>query len=323
MPIYLEALGHVDPIVSIEIKSRIEGELTGVYFRQGQEVKQGDLLFTIDPRLYEAALREAKGTLEEQIAKLAISQEKVKRYQLLARDEYYSQIDYESLQADLAANRGLVDQSQGAVDRATIDLNYCKIYAPIDGLLGILRVDYGNLVADDGSQSLVTLNQMAPIFVTFSIPEVQLPLIQKNRSSTPLKTLAAYEDFHGEVFEGKLEILDNQVDPGTGMIRLRSTFSNDKRQLWPGQFIRTRLILTTQQNALVIPYTAIQLTLNGPTVFVASDDMTVEQRPVKLGMRQEDEVIVLEGLHPGETVVLEGQLNLSSGAKIYVPKALQ
>src|SRR5579872_2669643 len=177
-PILIEALGHVDAITAIDIRSRIEGELTGVYFTQGQEVKKGDLLFTVDPRPYQAALKQAEATLEENLAILALAEEKVKRYMILAKDEYYSQIDYETLQSNYAAAAAVVKQNQAQVDSALINLDYCWIYAPIDGMTGILQVDFGNLVGAAGSQPsqpLITLNQMAPIFVTFAVPEFQLP----------------------------------------------------------------------------------------------------------------------------------------------------
>lgn len=322
MPIFIEALGHVESITSIDIRSRIEGELTGVFFKQGQEVKKGDLLFTIDPKPYEAALREAQGSLEQSLANLALAEEKVKRYKILAKDEYYSQIDYETLQANFAANLALVQQNQGALDTAKINLDYCWIYAPIDGMLGVLNVDYGNLIAapDGTSTPLITLNQMAPIFVTFSIPECQLPHLQRAYRKQELKVLACYDHFEKETFAGTLYMLDNQVDPQTGMIKLRAAFPNEDRALWPGQFVRTRLILSMMQSAVVIPSTAIQLTLSEPIVFVVKENNTVEQRTVKLGQREGNEIIVLEGIKGGERIVLEGQINLYNGAKIFVPK---
>lgn len=322
MPLYLEGIGHVESITSIEIRSRIEGELTGVFFTQGQEVKKGDLLFTIDPKPYEAAYKQAKGTLEQSLANLALAEEKVKRYRLLAQDEYYSQIDYETLQSNFAATLALVQQNQAQLDSAAINLDYCKIYAPIDGLTGILQVDYGNLIGADG-KVLVTLNQIAPIFVTFSLPEIYLPQIQKQirENTEPLKVLCAYETFQGELFEGSLYMLDNAVDTQTGMVKLRGTFPNTKRELWPGQFIRTRLLLKVQKDTVVIPYKAIQMTLNGPTVFVVTEQQTVEQRFVKLGQRTDDQIIVLEGVQANETVALDGQINLFSGAKVKIKGA--
>ncbi|HSX11557.1 MAG TPA: efflux RND transporter periplasmic adaptor subunit [Chlamydiales bacterium] len=316
-PIFIEALGHVDSITAINIKSRIEGELTGVYFTQGAEVKRSDLLFTIDPRPYQAALKEAQAILDQSLADLALATEKLKRYRTLANDEYYSQIDYETLQANYASTSAQVEQNRARVDSALINLNYCWIYAPIDGMMGILQVDFGNLVADDGA-TLSTLNQMAPIYVTFAIPEFQLPQIQKYNRQGTLKVLAAYEDFKDEVFEGKLLMLDNSVDPNTGMITLRAIFENTKRELWPGQFIRTRLVLHLVSNAVIIPYTAVQLTLSGPVIFVIKEDNTVEQRSIKLGQREDENIIVMEGLKAGEKIVTEGQLNLFAGAKVAI-----
>ena len=322
VPIFLETLGHVESITSIEIRSRTEGELTGVFFTQGQEVKKGDLLFTIDSKPYEASVREAKGTLEQSLANLALSEEKVKRYKFLAKEEYYSQIDYETLQANFAANTALVQQNQAALDNAKIDLDYCWIYAPIEGMMGILNIDYGNLVAapNGNSDPLVTLNQMTPIYVTFSIPENQLPQVQRFYKKQELRTIAAYERFEEEVFEGKLFMLDNTVDEKTGMIKLRSIFGNENRSLWPGQFVRIRLVLETLPNAIAIPFSAVQITLSDPIVFVVKPDQTVEQRTVKLGPRTGDEIVVLQGVKEGEQVVLEGQINLYSGAKIFIAK---
>ncbi len=321
-PIFIEALGHVDPITTIEIRSRIEGELTGVYFTQGQEVKKGDLLFTIDPRPYQAALKQAEAALEENLAVLALAEEKVKRYMILAKDEYYSQIDYETLQSNAAASAAQVKLNQAQVDSALINLDYCWIYAPIDGMTGILQIDFGNLVGATGSQpsqTLIVFNQMAPIFVTFSIPEFQLPKIQQADRNKTLKVLAAYEDFTQEVFEGKLFMMDNGVDPATGMIKLRGIFENSKRELWPGQFIRNRLVLSTVPNAVLIPYTAIQLTQNGPVVFIVKEDDTIEQRSVKLGQREDDNIIILDGVKAGERLAVEGQINLFTGVHVYVP----
>lgn len=316
-PIFIEALGHVDSITAINIRSRIEGELTGVFFTQGQEVKKNDLLLTIDPKPYQATLKEAQATLEQNLANLALASEKVKRYRTLAMDEYYSQIDYETLQANYASTAALVEQNRAQVDSALINLNYCWIYAPIDGMMGLLQIDFGNLVAADGDP-LTTLNQMTPIYVTFSVPEFQLPQIQKYNRGGNLKVLAAYEDFTGEVFNGKLFMVNNSVDTNTGMITLRALFENGKRELWPGQFVRTRLILYTVSDAVVIPYTAVQLTQSGPVLFVVKEDKTVDQRSVKLGQREDENIIVLSGLKAGEQFVTEGQLNLFAGAKVAI-----
>lgn len=319
-PVFIEALGHVDSITSIDIYSRIEGELTGVFFNQGQEVKKGDLLFTIDPLPYQAKLKQAQGMLEEAQANLSISSEKVKRFKTLTKDEFYSQIDYETLQSTMAANQAQVTANQAQVDEAKINLDYCWIYSPIDALTGILKIDYGNLICVSCTNPLITINQMSPIFVTFSIPEFQLPRIQKAKQTGELKVLAAYDEFTaGNIFEGQFYMLDNTVDPKTGMIKLRAVFENKNKELWPGQFIRNRLVLTTVKDAVMIPFTAVQMTQTNPIVFVVKDDMTVDQRNVKLGQREDQMVMVLQGVKAGEKIVVEGQMNLYTGSKVFVP----
>lgn len=326
MPIFIEALGHVQSINSINIYSRIEGELTGVFFNQGQEVKKGDLLFTIDPKPYQAALLQAQGLLEEALANFALAEEKVKRYKTLTKDEFYSQMDYETLQANMAATAAQVESYQGQVDSAKINLDYCWIYAPIDGKTGILNIDYGNLICVNCNSALITLNQMSPIFVTFSVPEFQLPRIQKaiRSQNEPLKVLSSFEEFmSGEHFEGSLYMIDNSVDASTGMVALRAIFDNEQRDLWPGQFIRNRLILFTMKDAVVIPFTAVQMTQTKPIVFVVKEDMTVEQRTVKLGQRTDADVIVLEGIKANEKIVIEGQINLYTGTKVFVPGGIK
>ncbi len=318
-PIFIEALGHVEPITSVHIYSRIEGELTGIYFNQGEEVKQGDLLFTIDPKPYEAALLEAQGVFEESLANLALAEEKVKRYQTLTKNDFYSQIDYETLQTNMAALKAQTEANRAQVEKAKINLSYCWVYAPIDGKTGILQIDYGNLIFVGSSSPLITLNQMTPIFVTFSIPEFELPKIQKALKNGPLKTVAAYDHFESDdLFQGVLYMLDNQVDPNTGMLKLRALFENANRELWPGQFIRNRLITNTIKNSVTIPFSAVQMTQTEPIVFVVKEDMTVEQRTVQLGQRNDQEVIVLRGVLAGEKIVTEGQMNLYTGSKVFV-----
>ena len=319
VPLYIESLGHVESIDTVQIRSRIEGELMEVYFREGQEVKKDDLLFTIDPRPYQATLKSQQALLEESLANLAIAEEKVKRFAQLTRDEYYSQIDYETLQANFASAAASVKGNEANVDSAAINLNYCWIYAPIEGLTGILQIDKGNLVSADGQTPLITLNRMTPIYITFSIPEMYLPSVQKAHRKEPLAVQAAFENFQDGYFEGKLQMFDNSVDTSTGMIKLRATFTNSDRCLWPGSFVRTRLILQTLEKAVVIKAAAIQQTLSGPIVYAVKSDGCVTICKVKLGQREQDDIVVLEGLKGDETIVIEGQLNLYEGAKIFVP----
>lgn len=320
-PLFVEGLGHVEPIITVQVRSRIEGELMDVYFTEGQEVNKDDLLFTIDPRPYEASLKNAQAALDRTLADFALSEEKVKRYAQLTRDEYYSQIDYETIQSSYAANLAAVKQAEANVDSAALNLEYCWIYAPISGLTGILQIDKGNLVSADGPQQLITLNQMAPIYVTFSIPEMQLYAVRKAHAKGALKTLATFESFEEESFEGTLQMFDNMVDSETGMINLRAVYQNCDRALWPGQFVRIRLITEEVENAVIIPYSAIQQTQSGPIVYAVKEDNTVQIRKVTLGQREDENVIVIKGLAANETIVTEGQLNLFEGASVYVPSS--
>lgn len=312
-PLFLEALGHVEPIQSVEVLSRVEGELMEVLFTEGQEVKRGDLLFTIDPRPYEIRLQEAEATLQESLAHLSLAQEKVIRYAPLARDEYISQLGYEELQTQLAIQQALVARNKATVEGAKLNLSYCWIQAPFDALTGILKIERGNLIGADKGKPLVSLNQISPIYVTFSLPEVSLPRILQAGPKLPVEV--AFDAFGGSNLTGTLQMIDNTVDRKTGMVKLRGIFANETRTLWPGQFVRSRLILD-RVNAVVIPYTAIQVTSNGPIVFVVKPDQIVEARAVQLGQREDLNVIVLSGVRAGETIVTEGQINLVTGAQV-------
>ncbi len=309
-PLFLEALGHVEPINSVEVLSRIEGELMEVLFTEGREVSKGDLLFTIDPRPYEIRVREAEAQVQEAQAKLSLAQERVTRYAPLARDEYISQLNYETLQTELTVHQATLARNQATLDHAKLELSYCWIAAPIDGLTGILKIERGNLIGADKGQPLVSLNQMSPIYVTFSIPEVNLPRILQAGPQLPVEV-----SLNDATLTGKLQMIDNAVDRKTGMVKLRGIFANDTRMLWPGLFVRSRLILD-HIHATVIPYTAIQVTTSGPLVFVVKPDKTVEARSVQLGQREDLQIIVTQGIHPGETIVTEGQINLVNGAQV-------
>ncbi len=320
IPIFLETLGHIEPMNQVQIRSRIEGQIMSLHFKEGSEVAKGDLLFTIDPRPYEAAAQKAKASLEENIAKATLAEEHLKRYASLVKKEYISQLDYEAIQMDYAAANALVRQNQADLDAALLNLDYCRIRSPIQGMTGILQIDEGNLVRPDNATPLISIKQIAPIYAVFSIPEIRLPDVQTASRKKHLSVLAAFENSSQPPIEGTLNLIDNAVDPATGMIKLRALFSNETRILWPGQFVRMRLILDTLDRAICIPYAAIQHTLSGPVVYCVTPDSTVQIRPVSLGQRDGDQVIVLEGLKAGETIAIDGQINLYEGARVYTPE---
>ena len=321
-PIFIETVGHVDSIKAVKIKSRVEGELNGVYFEEGDYVKKGDLLFTIDPRPFEAKLKEAEGVLEENIANLALAEDKVVRNRPLVKEEYISEVDFEQLTTTVETTKAIIKQNEGQLQEAALNLEYCWIYSPINGKTGILQIDYGNLIKPNDDNPIITINQIEPIYVTFSIPEVHFPSIMKYHSEAdPLKVWVTYDDFLEGHVEGCLELIDNEVDIKTGQIKLRGIFDNLDHHLWPGIFMRTRLILTWMDNAIVIPFQAVLITQSGPVVYVLKEGNTVEKRNVKLGQREDDNIIVLEGVHENEKIVTDGQVNLSPGATVKVQKA--
>ena len=316
--IYIDSIGHVTPILSVKINSRIEGQLMEVHFNQGDEVKEDDLLFTIDPRPYQAELDKAMGLLDESIANLYIAKDRFKRNKDLAKEEYISQLDFETLTTDVAKGEALVKQNQANVENAKLNLDYCYIYSPISGKTGILQIDKGNMIYPSDRQDIISINQIAPIYVNFTTSEKNLSIIQSLSQTTPLKLQVAYEDLSHPFAEGTLDMIDNQVDQDTGLITFKAIFDNSDRKLWPGKFVKTRLILKTEKNAILIPFKALHQTASGPIVFVIKDDDTADLRQVQLGQRQDDNIIILKGVEEGEQVVMDGQLNLSQGTKVTI-----
>ena len=317
-PIFSDNIGHVESITSVDIRSRIEGQLMDVHFSEGDYVKKGDLLFTIDPRPYKANLDKAIGLLDESVANLYIAKDRFIRNKDLIKDEYISQLDFETLTADVAKNEALVKQNQANVDNAELNLEYCYIYSPFKGKTGILQIDKGNMIYPNSNKQIITLNQIAPIYVTFYLPEKELPRIQKYNKICPLKLKVAFEDLDLDSIDGTLHMIDNEVDAETGMIKLRGIFNNLDKDLWPGKFVKTRLIITTEKDAIVIPFKAVVLTSKGPTVFVIKEDNKAELRNVKLGQREQNNIIILSGIKDNEKVVVDGQLNLKAGSKVNI-----
>ena len=318
VPIYIDNIGHVDPIVTIDIKARVEGELMEINFIEGKEVQANDLLFIIDPRPYEKALEKSKSVLEENLANLYIAKDKFMRYSSLVKQEYISELNFEEIAAQVAGGEALIKQNQTEIEDAKLNLSYCTIRAPISGMPGILKTDLGNMIYPNSQTPLVTLNQMAPIYVVFYVPEKELPRVQKYAREKDLTVRVAFEDLDNKYIEGKLNLIDNEVDMKTGQIRLRAIFDNKERILWPGKFVKTRLILKTDPDALIIPFQAVQITSTGPKVFIVKEDERAELRDVVLGQREGLDVIIKKGVSENEKVVIEGQFNLADGTKIFI-----
>jgi multidrug efflux system membrane fusion protein len=346
VPVQLSAIGNVQPSTTVSIKSLVGGEIIGVHFVEGQEVKEGDLLFTIDPRSYEAAVRQAEANLAKNLAQVKQAEADIakdtaqaknarvqaERYkslverQLVAQDQYDQfRTNAESLEATLLADRAALENAKAAVqadraalENARIQLGYSSIRSPIGGRTGNLLVHRGNLVKANDTQSLTVVNQINPVYVTFSLPEKSLPEIRKYMATGKLRVEARIPNHDKPAEQGALSFIDNAIDNSTGTIQLKGTFSNEAERLWPGQFVNVILTLATQSDAVVVPTQAIQTGQQGQYVFVVRQDLTVESRPVVVDRAVNDETIIGKGLNPGETVVIDGQLQLVPGAKVEI-----
>lgn len=317
VPIAIRVIGNVEAYLMVEVRSLVAGAITQVKFREGQDVKKGDLLFVIDPRPYEAALRQAEANLAKDLAQAKNAEEEAKRYAYLVEKEYVAKQEYDQYRTNAEALAATVEADRAAVQNARVQLTYCYIHAPVTGRAGSILVQLGNVVkAND--VPLVTINQIHPIYVSFSVPEKNLPEIKKYMARAKLSVKAVIAGDEKDPEEGVLTFIDNTVDMTTGTVRLKGTFENETGRLWPGQFVNVILTLTTQPNAIVVPSRAVQTGQQGQFVFVVKPDQTVEVRPVEAGRSVNEETVIDRGLSAGEVVVTDGQLRLFPGAKVEV-----
>jgi multidrug efflux system membrane fusion protein len=315
LPLELHAVGTVEPLQTVAVRAQVAGTLNSVEFEEGQEVLVGQVLFRIDPRPYQIALKQAQATLERDRFQAANAERESQRYQGLAQKNYVPQEQYESLRTSADSYRSVLDADQAMVDKARLDLEYCTIRAPIPGRTGSVLVKAGNLVKSNDTNPLVVINQLNPILVKFAVPEKDLPLVQKYMAQRKLSA-KALPDQTGKPINGDLTFIDNAVDPTTGTIALKARFDNPNGVLWPGRFVEVSLLLDTQADVLVVPAQAILVGQGGSFVFVIEADNTVSQRPVTPGLTINGLSIVENGLKLGEQVVTDGQLRLTKGARV-------
>jgi membrane fusion protein, multidrug efflux system len=315
MPVELQAIGNVEAISAVTIKAQISGQLMRVHFKEGDFVKKGQLLFTIDRQPFEAALRQAEGTLAKDQAQSLNSKLDAERYQGLGKQGIVSKQQVDAADAAANAMAATVAADKAAVETAKINLEYTSIYSPINGRTGSVGVKEGNLVKANDVPILVTINQIEPIYVSFSIPEQQLAELKQYSNTKSLKVDAAPQG-STQHFQGKLTFIDNSVDLTTGTIKLKATFDNAAHMLWPGQFADVNLTLKSQPNAIVVPTAALQTSQNGTYVYVVDQDLTAKQQPVKVGWNVGEDTVIASGLQPGQRVVTDGQLRLTPGAKV-------
>ena len=315
VPIDLTAIGSADAFTNVSIKAQVNAVMQEVHIKEGQYVKKGDLLFTLDARPFDAALAQAQGTLAHDKAQAELNRVEAERYEALYKAGVAAKEQLDQMQANAAAQEAAVRADEAAVKAAQLQVEYCKIYAPIDGRLGAIQVYPGNIVKQNDVPVLIVINQISPIFVDFAVPEQYFAPIERFMGKGSLRVEATpYGDTKPEV--GYLTFVDNTVDNTTGTIKLKARFENADHRLWPGQFSTLTLRLAEDENATVVPSQAVQTGARGDFIYVVKSDSTAEQRPVKVARTVAGDAVISSGIQPGETVVTDGQLRLIPGMKV-------
>jgi len=320
MPIQVEAVGNVEAFNSVVILPQVTGRVLSLHFQQGQDVRAGDLLITIDPTPFEQKLAQVQAQLSHDSEQAIFATASAKRYDELFRRGAVSRQDFEQMNTSSTAQAATVQQSQAAVEGARIDLNNCYIRSPIDGRTGAFLANVGALATMNATQ-LVVVNQIEPIFTKFTVPEQYLAAITAAQKDASLKVTASIADQGINVTDGLLTFIDNTVDTASGVVLMKAQFPNSTRQLWPGQFVRITLRLGEQPNATIVPSEAVMNGQKGTYVFVVKDDMTVEARQVIQDRVIGNIAVISSGLNPGDTVVTDGQVNLRPGSTVSVKQA--
>ncbi|HSB36944.1 MAG TPA: efflux RND transporter periplasmic adaptor subunit [Thermoanaerobaculia bacterium] len=314
VPLEVAAIGHVEAYSTVAVKSRVGGEVIQVGFREGDDVKAGALLFVIDPRPFEAALAEAKANLARDRARLSEADRTLKRYEELIRKEYITQEQYDQATANAEALKATSQADEAAIETARLNLDYCRITAPVPGRTGSLLVNRGNIVKANDDKPLVVINQVEPVYVSFAIPEGEFGEVKRRSAAGRLPVTAVPQG--GKPETGSTTFLDNAVDSTTGTILVKAEFPNRDRALWPGQYVNVSLTVAVDQDAIVAPVDAIQAGQTGTHVYVVKPDQTVEIRTVVVRRNWGGWALVASGLKEGERVVTDGQLRLAPGATV-------
>jgi len=321
VPVFLQGIGTVQAYNTVAIKSRVDGQIVKINFKEGEEVKQGDPLFQVDPRPYQAALETAQAAKEKDEAQLVGAQLDLDRYQKLLAPGWQTKQSYDQQKATVEQFQAAIKGDIAQIDNAKLNLGYADIRSPIDGRLGARLVDVGNLVHASDNTPLVMITELRPIFVSFTLPQETLDDIQENNKKAPLVVRAYTGDGKKELAEGKLTLIDNMIDQATGTIHLKARFDNDDERLWPGEFVNLRVILSTRKGAPTVPQQTVQVGPNGYYVYIIKPDNTVERRAVEVASMQDGLAVITKGLTVGEQVVVDGQYRLTEGARVNPSKA--
>jgi multidrug efflux system membrane fusion protein len=353
VPLTIPAVGTAEALQTVQIRAQVTGQLSAIHFTEGQEVRKGQLLFTLDPRPFEAALAQAQAVLARDTATAKNSQSQQARYEDLYKRGLIPRDQYETQTATASAQQATLEADQAAVETARLNLQYTRIASPISGRAGAVSLHVGDLVRANDTTPLLVINQISPIYVTFAVPGRYLPEIRRYQAQRPLQVQARIQNApapgssavpardqieggnpevppppgaqsapaKGPLETGAVSFIDNAVDATTGTIKLKATFPNDDHALWPGLFVQVSLLLSTDPNAIVVPAVAVQESQQGQYVYVVKPDRTAELRPVRIERQQGDQVVIAQGLSAGEEVVTDGHLRLTPGAHVTITGA--
>jgi multidrug efflux system membrane fusion protein len=318
VPVYLQGIGTVQAYNMVTVKTRVDGQIVKIDFKEGQEVKEGDPLIQIDPRPYQAALEQAQAAKQKDEAQLVGAKLDLDRYSKLLGTGYQTRQSYDNQTALVAQLTAAIKGDQAMIDNAELNLGYADIRSPIDGRLGARLVDKGNLVHANDNTALVTITELRPIFVSFTLPQDTLDEIREEQQKDPLAVRAYSSDGSTLLSVGKLTLIDNSIDQSTGTIHLKARFDNQDERLWPGEFVSLRVILKVRPNVATVPAQTVEEGPDGHFAYVIKPDNTVERRTVEVAAIQDGIAVVTKGLAAGERVVVDGQYRLTQGARVRI-----
>ena len=316
VPVFLNGIGTVQAYNMVAIKSRVDGQIVKVDFKEGQDVKEGEPLLQIDPRPFQAALEQAQANKQKDEAQLVGAQLDLDRYEKLIGSGWQTRQSYDQQKATVGQLQASIKGDEAQINTAKLNLSYSDIRSPIDGRLGAKLVDKGNLVHANDNAPLVTITEVKPIFVSFTLPQETLDDVRENHKGSPLVVYAYSGDGKRQLAEGKLTLIDNSIDQSTGTVHLKARFDNDDERLWPGQFVSLRVVLSTRREVATVPAQTVQNGPNGYYAYVIKPDDTVERRAVDIASIQDGIAVVTKGLSPGERIVVDGQYRLTEGVRV-------